>query len=161
MDEIIKHLNSRARKRFKAVGKNKTLITSLLKEYSVEDIKKVVTAKCLEWMGDVRMEKYCRPKTLFAKSNFQSYFEQLKPEANPNLSARQIEHREYLTTPKWKAKREAVIRRAGHLCEGCGIYIGEKGQVHHKTYDNFKNEFLFELIYLCSDCHSRVHGKDS
>lgn len=159
MNEIIKHLNSRTRKRFRLVGKNKTLITSLLKDYSVKDVISVVSAKCNEWLGDAKMEKYLRPQTLFNKSNFQSYFEQLKPVANEKLTPRQIEHREYLMTPKWQSKREAVIKRAGHHCEGCGIYLGEKGQVHHLNYDNWKDEFLFELIYLCKECHGRVHDE--
>jgi 5-methylcytosine-specific restriction endonuclease McrA len=81
----------------------------------------------------------------------------LEPIKNTELTQGQIEHREYLKSHKWMKKRDAVIIRAGHHCEGCGVYLGEKGQVHHKTYDNWKNEFLCELIYLCKECHDRMH----
>ncbi len=157
MNEIIKHLNSKTRKRFRAVGKNKTLINSLLKDYTVSEIKSIIDAKCAEWLGDVKMEKYLRPQTLFNKSKFQSYHEQINPISNKSLTPRQIEHREYLQTPKWLSKREKVMQRANHCCEGCGEYLEVHGHVHHTTYDNFKDEFLFELIYLCKDCHQRVH----
>ena len=159
MNEIIKYLNSKTHKRFRATGKNKTLIKSLLKHYSTVDIERVIDAKCTEWMGDPKMEKYLRPQTLFNKNKFQSYFEQLEPATNEKLTARQIEHREYLSTPRWQDKREAVMKRARHHCEGCGAYLGERGQVHHKTYDHWKNEFLFELIYLCKECHRRIHNE--
>ena len=127
-------------------------------DYSVLDIKRVIDAKCNEWRGNPKMEKYLRPQTLFNKSKFETYFERLEPEINEKLSERQIEHRKYILTPKWMEKRSAVIRRAGHHCEGCGIYLGEKGQVHHTTYENWQDEFLFELIYLCGGCHTKVHS---
>ncbi len=161
MDEVIEYLNSKTGRRYKPEGKNLTLVAALLKDHTVEEIKNVIDAKCLDWVGDAKMEMYLRPQTLFSKSNFQGYFEQLNPDKNESLTPRQIEHRLYLKTPQWLSKREKVIQRANHRCEGCGAYLGTLGQVHHKTYDNWKDEFLFELIYLCSDCHSRVHGRDS
>ena len=158
MNELIKYLNSKTRKRFRAVGKNKTLINSLLKDYTIEDIKSVIDAKCTEWTDDLKMEKYLRPQTLFNKSKFQSYHEQLNPNKDESLTLRQIEHREYIKTPKWQSKREKVMQRANHHCEGCGEYLGVAGHVHHTTYNNWKDEFLFELIYLCKECHQRVHN---
>ncbi len=159
MNEIIKYLNSKTRKRFRAVGKNKTLITSLLKDYSISDVKRVIDVKYNEWQGNPQMEKYLRPQTLFNKSKFQAYYEQFNPDKDESLTSRQVEHREYLSTPKWQRKREAIMRRAGHHCEGCGVYLGERGQVHHLSYENWKNEFLFELIYLCKECHRRIHNE--
>lgn len=158
MNDIIKYLNNKTRKRFRAVGKNKTLINSILKDYSISEIKSVIDAKCTEWIGDPKMQKYLRPQTLFNKNKFQSYFEQLNPVRNESLSPRQIAHREYIKTPKWLSKREKVMQRANHTCEGCGVYLGTQGHVHHKTYDNWKDEFLFELVYLCEGCHRRVHN---
>lgn len=67
-------------------------------------------------------------------------------------------YREYLKSPEWKGKRLKVLARCGYLCEGCGIY--KASQVHHLTYNNVGNEFLFELVGLCSKCHSEIHDKD-
>ena len=35
----------------------------------------------------------------------------------------------------------------------------EQTQCHHLTYENVGEEFLFELVALCSDCHERLHQK--
>lgn len=65
------------------------------------------------------------------------------------------DHSAYLKTPEWMARRDKVIRRAGGLCEGCGDKPAT--QAHHRTYDHWQNEFLFELLALCEECHSRLH----
>lgn len=43
------------------------------------------------------------------------------------------------------------------LCEGCGK--ARATQVHHKTYRNLGDEFLFELVALCDACHKRLRAK--
>lgn len=62
---------------------------------------------------------------------------------------------DYLSSDDWKAKRLLVLDRCNYICEGCGIK--RASQVHHLTYRNIGNEFLFELKGLCSDCHKRLH----
>lgn len=63
----------------------------------------------------------------------------------------------YYETPQWRSIRARVLRRAGGLCEGCGI--AEPTQAHHLTYEHFGEEFLFELLALCEPCHIRVHAE--
>lgn len=65
------------------------------------------------------------------------------------------EHDAYLKTPEWKARRAAVMRRANGTCEGCGGQAAT--QVHHLTYDHWREEFLWELVAICDDCHERIH----
>lgn len=69
--------------------------------------------------------------------------------------ARQKEYRQYLTTKNWKDKRSKVLARANNLCEGCGDRTAT--EVHHLTYRNVGDELLFELVALCSTCHSKAH----
>lgn len=58
---------------------------------------------------------------------------------------------EYLETPKWKDKRERVLRRDFHLCQAC---LKRKATVvHHKTYAHVFEEPLFDLISMCHECH--------
>ncbi len=69
---------------------------------------------------------------------------------------------EYLKSEAWRIKRKLVMRRAGGVCEGCGINPAD--QVHHTTYDHVghvepEGEFLFELLAVCTSCHSRIHKK--
>lgn len=67
------------------------------------------------------------------------------------------ERNAYYSTNKWKEIRKQVLKRAKGVCEGCGIYY--PSDIHHTTYNNFGNEFLFELVALCRSCHERVHGR--
>lgn len=64
----------------------------------------------------------------------------------------------YLSSDEWAYKKSKVMQRANHLCEGCGDVKAQV--VHHMTYKNVGNEFLFELVALCKPCHERYHEKD-
>ena len=66
------------------------------------------------------------------------------------------EYDEYLASDAWRGLRERVLKRAGHMCEGCGEQRAR--QVHHLTYAHLRREFLFELVSLCDECHSRIHS---
>lgn len=62
---------------------------------------------------------------------------------------------EYLKSPSWLDKRRLVLQRANDMCEGCGV--AKATQVHHFHYGNFGNEFLWELVAVCQECHDRAH----
>ncbi len=68
-------------------------------------------------------------------------------------------YEKYLKTKHWKKVRKLVFKRAKYKCEQCG----NKGILHphHKTYRNRGNEhnYLEDIIVLCEDCHSEIHGK--
>jgi len=64
-------------------------------------------------------------------------------------------YREYLLSPQWQHNRNLVFLRCGRICEGC--FTNKATEVHHLTYKNVGNEFLFELVGLCTDCHKRIH----
>jgi len=66
-------------------------------------------------------------------------------------------HNAYLESPAWRERRRLVKERSQGLCEGCRAAAST--EVHHLTYANWGQEFLFELVALCSDCHDRVHAK--
>jgi len=62
---------------------------------------------------------------------------------------------DYLSSKAWKEKRQKVMKRANWICEGCGE--NPASEIHHISYEHVKNEFLFELVAVCSDCHDRIH----
>jgi hypothetical protein len=65
------------------------------------------------------------------------------------------EYASYLKSPEWGRRRSKVLQRANGMCEGC---LERKAtQVHHLTYDHIYNEFLFELVAVCDECHLRIH----
>lgn len=61
----------------------------------------------------------------------------------------------YLETPEWKRKRQLVLLRAQGVCEGCRE--AEAVQVHHLSYSDVGEEFLFQLAAMCRKCHERWH----
>ncbi len=61
----------------------------------------------------------------------------------------------YMTSAEWQQRRYLVLRRANGVCEGCGLRPPE--HVHHSTYQHLGEEFLFELLALCRECHHRIH----
>jgi hypothetical protein len=65
-------------------------------------------------------------------------------------------YNEYLETDKWRKLRQLVFQRDNGICQGC--YAAPATQVHHLTYKNVCNEFLWELTSVCDECHTRYHG---
>ena len=64
---------------------------------------------------------------------------------------------DYISSAEWLNKRQLVLKRDNNICQACLINKAE--EVHHKTYDNLGNEFMFELISVCKKCHDRIHNK--
>lgn len=70
---------------------------------------------------------------------------------------KQKEHAEYIKSEEWKHKRDIVLVRDNFKCSCCGDT--ENLNVHHITYENYKDEYLHELITLCKKCHYKAHKK--
>ena len=70
-----------------------------------------------------------------------------------------VEHSAYLKSPKWKSKREAVLRRDGYICKACESR--QATQVHHLTYQHWRDEPLFELVAVCKPCHEKITTMDN
>ena len=66
-------------------------------------------------------------------------------------------HNEYLKSPEWLIKKNKVLLRSQGICEGCRE--SEAMVVHHLTYEHIGDEFLFELVALCKECHYKIHKK--
>ena len=62
----------------------------------------------------------------------------------------------YLESGDWKRRRRLVLERANNLCEGCRVRPAT--QVHHLTYKNVCDEFLWELVAVCTQCHEKAHA---
>jgi hypothetical protein len=65
-------------------------------------------------------------------------------------------YNEYLKSEAWAQRRLKVLKRANGQCEGCSDK--KATQVHHLTYAHKFNEFLFELVAVCDDCHTSLHS---
>jgi hypothetical protein len=71
----------------------------------------------------------------------------------------QNKHSEYIKTNQWKKLAIKILNRDKFICQGC--LENKATEVHHKTYKNLTQEFCFELISLCHNCHSRYHNKNN
>jgi 5-methylcytosine-specific restriction endonuclease McrA len=63
----------------------------------------------------------------------------------------------HLDSHKWQELRGKVFERQGGICAGCEAAAVE--HVHHLTYAHMGDEFLFELLGLCIDCHLKLHDR--
>lgn len=67
-------------------------------------------------------------------------------------------YKEYLSTNHWlKVKTKMRKSKYEYRCYCCGK--NKTLQLHHKTYKRVGKERLTDLIWLCADCHQKVHNK--
>ena len=93
--EIIDFMNNLYRRRFGYETYAKG-IKSLLENYSIEDIKKVVSNRYVSWKDESKMKKFLNPTTVFRPSNFVKYLDEAnhtrEGESFVNISNLKIEH---------------------------------------------------------------------
>ena len=70
--EIIAYLNDKADKHFRNTQSNYKTIEARLKDYSIDDLKRVIDNKCSSWLN-TDMDKYLRIETLFRASKIDGY----------------------------------------------------------------------------------------
>lgn len=82
----------------------------------------------------------------------QEYWQHQREQYENSRSAwREEVYEPYINGSAWQAKRRIILQRDNRTCQICG----RPGyDVHHLTYAHFENEFLFELVCLCHNCHS-------
>lgn len=122
--------------------------TSALPHLSVSNtnIDPIDTAK-----RDTLVDQYTGQREASLRAIADRAASRLQPEQRADYS-------EYLNSPEWHGLRAAIMDRCGGLCEGCRKQ--DAHDVHHLTYAHIRNEFLFELVGLCRDCHTRWHAQD-
>lgn len=76
--EVLDFLNMKAARAYRPVDANLKLIEARLKSgVTVLDCRQVIARKVREWKGDLKMEKYLRPETLFNSTKFEQYMGEL------------------------------------------------------------------------------------
>lgn len=66
-------------------------------------------------------------------------------------AVRSMEYKEYLKTENWRTVRLAMLIRSHFRCQICN---GSNSlEVHHRSYKNFGDESLVDLIVLDRQCH--------
>ena len=81
---VINYLNDKASKEFKLSEGNKVNIRARLDEgYIVSDCFLVIDNKVAQWKGNVKMDEFLRPTTLFQKTKFDGYRNSLPQQEQP------------------------------------------------------------------------------
>lgn len=68
------------------------------------------------------------------------------------------QYSDYLSSPQWLVRREAVLQRDEYICQACCERTAT--EVHHLTYDHLGNEPMFDLASVCHDCHEQITNMD-
>ena len=63
------------------------------------------------------------------------------------------EYERYIHSTAWRKKADERLELDHHICCVCGR---EATEVHHLTYDNFRQEHMEDLISLCHRCHEKA-----
>lgn len=94
--EVISYLNEKTGKQFRVTNEaSAKLIRGRLAEgYKVEDFKTVIDKKVRTWKDKSDMAQYLRPDTLFSKSHFDSYLNEV--EAAPSSSGKGYKDNKYI-----------------------------------------------------------------
>ena len=62
---------------------------------------------------------------------------------------------QYLQTPEWRQRADAVKERFGGRCALCNS--DKNLEAHHRTYERVGTELPDDLTALCADCHGTYH----
>lgn len=77
--QVVSYLNDKAGRNYKVVNGNTKHIQARVNEgYTLEDFKKVIDNKCLDWLG-TEWERYLQPSTLFG-NKFDTYLNTIPTE---------------------------------------------------------------------------------
>jgi 5-methylcytosine-specific restriction endonuclease McrA len=64
-------------------------------------------------------------------------------------------YRDYIISPEWRAKSDAMKWLAGYRCQVCNRHKSEVTlNTHHRTYERLGQEIPSDLTVLCEHCHA-------
>ena len=71
-----------------------------------------------------------------------------------------MNYEQYINSPEWKERSQAIQEARGNRCEHCSISGVEATlTTHHLTYVRLGNEYAEDLVVLCRYCHSCTYYK--
>jgi uncharacterized phage protein (TIGR02220 family) len=74
VEEVVSYMNNMFGTRFKASSTTTySSVSSRLKEYSIDELKLVISNRHEEWKDDAKMKKHLNPGTVFRASKFEKY----------------------------------------------------------------------------------------
>ena len=75
----------------------------------------------------------------------------------PLEDSQERRYAEYIRSPAWRQLRYQALEAAGYQCQRCGISKWSATlEVHHLTYERFRQERPADLVVLCESCHQKA-----
>lgn len=105
---------------------------------------------------DLPIKEMQKIKDYVSSLNFK-YYKFIEEWRNKYSESFHLAYEKYLLTNTWKQTRLKMLKIDNHTCQICNFKAEE---VHHLTYKHLGNEFMFELISLCKNCHN-THYHDT
>lgn len=120
--QVIDYLNQKANKHFRYAETSKKHIRARWNEgYQLDDFKKVIDIKCVDWLVDPKMNEYLRPSTLFG-AKFESYLNSEPRKKKSRYQKSRIE-----TATNWdEVKAQEVPENSQELQERLAKMRGRK-----------------------------------
>lgn len=115
--------------------------------------KQEVASSCIGSWDDTLQKKWRAAQ----RDEYERRMARLQKDRDEQDAIWRRQYETHLNSTRWHDLRKRVLKRANGVCEGCGIYY--PSDVHHISYKNLGNEFLFELLAVCRGCHERIHGR--
>ena len=99
--EVIDFMNNLYRRKF-SHKTYRSIVLRVLKDYSIEDIKKVISNRYVVWKDEIKMKPFLQPSTLFRIKNFVKYLDEAnhtrEGESFINISKLKINHNTEIVT---------------------------------------------------------------
>ena len=67
-------------------------------------------------------------------------------------------YEKYLNSKHWRDLRKNIAYKQSNRCQICYKLIKKGYHIHHLTYDNIGNEKDTDLMFLCENCHNKIHN---
>lgn len=71
------------------------------------------------------------------------------------------DYNEYITSKEWNEKRKYIAEQRNFTCQMCNKIVTKGYHIHHLTYENFTNEKDEDLLFLCKECHEKIHYRNN
>jgi uncharacterized phage protein (TIGR02220 family) len=92
---VLTHLNEKLGTRYRITGPGAKFIHARLADgFTVEECKRVVDNKILQWRGKADMAQYLRPETLFRPTKFEAYVNEATVAAPPTEEEKAAAYKE-------------------------------------------------------------------
>ena len=115
--------------------------------------------QCGKHFRNIAKGKSAPPEEAYEEGRYERFWAEQQAARNDERQKKSSKwwevYNDYLRSDEWRSKRQKALMQCGGICRGCGDR--PPVEVHHLTYADVGDEFIFQLLPLCDDCHQKIH----